>query len=231
MALDFLNDIGNFLGGVSNFVSPVSSILGAIRGPQEITVPKPQTPASETYAISLLKAIAQPGNSLVKSLAAEELRNLMSAQQGDIRSKVLADRRERSMGRAPVFFDPERADENIAFQISRGGPMLAQQAQSNAIQRIMSAATGTGGFAGAQYGRSQDYQNALGAAREANIQNPMPNTLSRMNTGITGIQQILSTINNKTPAPTNTGYGGYGPFPSNYSLPGGENIRWNQMRY
>ena len=89
---------------------------------------------------------------------------MRGAQQSDIKSKVLADRRERSMGRSPVFFDPERADENIAYQISRGAPMLQQQAQQSAIQRILEAA-GVGKYAGAEGDRWKNLM-AQKAARE-----------------------------------------------------------------
>lgn len=227
--LEFLGSLGNIANTISSVAGPVNSIINAIRGPQKVNIPAPKQPASEAYAISLLKALAEPGNSLVKSLAAEELRNLMGGMQSDIRSRVLADRRERSMGRAPVFFDPERADENIAFQISRGGAGLVQQAQNNAIARIMQAA-GVGKFAPGEYGRSQDYQAALGAAREADINNPAPSTIDRITSGLSGLDKILQTFNTKNAPTSNTGYGGMGPYPMSYNM-GNEDIRWNQMRY
>lgn len=234
--LDFLGGIGSIANTINDFASPVKSILGAIRGPETPPMPrKPQTPAAETYAIGLLKALAQPGNSLIKSLAAEELQNLMAGQQSSIRSMVLADRRERSMGRAPVFFDPERADENISFQLSRGGAKYAQQAQENAIARIMKAAN-VGNYADEQYGRSQDYLGALSERDETLAKmrqmGQLPNTMERLGSGLSGIQQILTSINNKTNAtPTNTGYSGYGPFPNQYNFANGENLKFNQMRY
>lgn len=147
-----------FLGQIGQAAGPIQQIISAIKGPKK-PVAQPQ-PAAEQYSISLLKALADPNNSLVRALADEEFRSMRGAQQGDIRSKVMADRRERSMGRAPVFFDPERADENIAYQISRGTPMLQQQAQQSAIQRILQAA-GVGNFSGAESDRWKNHQGAL----------------------------------------------------------------------
>ena len=163
--LEFLGSLGNIAGNIGKAAGPIEQIMAAIKGPK-----KPQAqpqPEAERYALSMLKALAEPGNSLVKALADEEMQNLQGGVQSDIRSKVLADRRERSMGRAPVFFDPERADENIAYQISRGTPMLRQQSQQNAIKRILEAA-GVGNYAGAESDRWKNLQGQK-AAREEGI--------------------------------------------------------------
>lgn len=185
--LDFLNTIGDVASTFSRAAGPIQDIMAAIRGPS-----KPQAPASERLAKSLLAALAQPNNSLVKSLADEELRNLASGAQSDIRSKVLADRRERSMGRSNVFFDPERTDENIAYQISRGTPLLRQTAQSNAIQRILQAA-GVGQFAKPEALRAQEYEKSVldggGLA-------------GRLESGFGGIQKILEAIYQKPTSST-----------------------------
>lgn len=236
--LDFLGKIGDFAGTVNEAAGPISQILGAIRGGgnsgKAPIVKRPPQPKSEAYAIQLLQALAQPGNPQVKALAAEELQNLMSGFQGDIRSKVMADRREQSMGRSPVFFDPERADENIAYQISRGTPMLRQQAQANAIERIMNAA-GVGNYSGAEYGREQDYQRAMGASNEAAAGRTTTPQLGRLESGISGLTDVLKIFKNyqnKQPAyfPNSNSIG---PFvPQNMSVyPNGNNIRWNQQRY
>lgn len=211
MALDFLNDIAGAIG-------PVQQILGAIKGNKK---PKQQPmPESERYAISLLKALADPNNTLVSSLADKEFQTLRGGQQSDIRSKVLADRRERSMGRAPVFFDPERADENIAFQISRGTPMLKQQSQQNAIQRILQAA-GVGNYAGAESDRMQNYYAALGEQKKGDI---LQGGLSgRVGQGMDALQKILEIFQkgqNKQPA--------WERPPEPYGPP---KTLWNQMRY
>lgn len=166
----------DFLGKVGQASGPLQQILAAIKGPS-----KPKAPPSEQTAKALLLALAQPNNSLVKTLAEEEFRNMRNASQMDIQSRVLADRRERSMGRAPVFFDPERADENIAYQISRGAPMLQQQAQKSAIQRILQAA-GVKEFAGPEALREQEYQKTV------LNQGGVP---GRIDQGLKGLEQIL----------------------------------------
>lgn len=203
MALDFLNTI-------SQAVGPIQQILGAIRGPQKPKI-QPQ-PAAEKYAMSLLRALADPGNSLLKSIQQEEFQNLRSGQQSDIKSKVLADRREQSMGRSPVFFDPERADENISYQISRGTPLLQQQAHQNAIQRILKAA-GVGDYAGAESDRMQNYFAALGENEKTNaLQGGITGRIGQTNDAL---QQILKIFQQGKPQ--------FGPFQQ--AKP------YNQMRY
>lgn len=194
--LDFLGNIGGIANTVSQIAGPVGQILDAVRGPQKLKKPVMEPrPESERYAISLLKAIADPGNSLIQSLASQELENLVGGMQTDIRSKVLADRRERSMGRSNVFFDPERMDENISNQITRGTPMLRQQAQSNAIQRILEAA-GVGNYGQAESQRTQNFYRAQGEYEKA--KSLQPNRMSRMQSGLGGVQDILKLFQPET---------------------------------
>ena len=200
----FLDFLGQASSAISDISGPASQIMGMFKSNKVAQPQRQAVPAAETYAISLLKAIAQPGNSLVKQLAAEELQGLMAGQQSDIRSRVMADRRERAMGRAPVFFDPERADENIAFQLSRGGAGLQQQAQSNAVQRILEAA-GVGKYAQAGADRESIYEDRQATRKETMA--GMPNVLQRVQTGLEGIgglqnglgglQAALEAINKK----------------------------------
>lgn len=202
-----------FLGPIASTASSVMQLIDAFKGPK-----RPKTPKSEKYAIGLLKALAEPGNPLIDLLTKEELQNYAGMFQEQIRSKVLADRRERSLGRAPVFFDPERFDENIAFQISRGMPRLRQMSQQSAIERIMKAAGGVGGFAPAEYGRQQDYQAAIGASKEGLMGSG----------GITGLlNNVLKPLQNRyTPQDFFSMLG-------KPTIPGQkqEDIIWNQMRY
>jgi len=153
----------------------------------------------------------------------------MDGLQSEIRSKVLADRREGAMGRSPVFFDPERADENIAFQVSRGAPGIRAAAGKSALQRILDAA-GVGQYADNQDERYQGNLNALDSLYAWNEKNPQQNAMtknvSRLQQGVGGLQQILDIFGKGKKAS-----GHMGPFPMNQSLQGGETIRWNQMRY
>lgn len=214
-----------FLGKIAEAAGPVQQILRAIKGPEKPKI-QPQ-PESERYAISLLKALADPNNSYVQSLADKEFQTLRGGQQADIRSKVLADRREQSMGRAPVFFDPERADENIAYQISRGTPMLQQQSQQNAIDRILQAA-GVGKYAGAESERQQNLYAAQGEFDKTNT--AAGGIMGRINQGNDALKKILEIFQqgNSNPAYFPPGkQGTYGP----YQPPLGQDIKWNQMRY
>lgn len=214
-----------FLTLAAQAIPAITQVLGAVRGSSK---PKIQPmPESERYAISLLKALAEPNNSLVKSLEDEEFRGLRSGVQEDIRSKVLADRREQSLGRAPVFFDPERADENIAFQISRGTPLLKQQARQNAISRILDA-SGVGRFSGAESERAQNYYAALGERSKGNIL--QGGITGRAGEGLGGLQKILDIFKNGnlTTPPIQPGQVYGPPRPEMYGPP--KNL-WNQMRY
>jgi hypothetical protein len=230
MALGFLSDIANVVSGVSG---PLGQILGAIGGNKndrqnddlrkkiiKMSTNFPQSEA-ERQSIALRLALADPNNSLVKALTAQEERSGSDALQSEIRSKVLADRREAAMGRAPVFFDPERADENINFQTTRGAPGIKAQAQRSAMERILAAA-GVGNFASTQDQRYQGNLNALASLYTMNKESPQQDNVARtsgyLQQGIGGLQQIMDLFSKK---PT------YGP----YQQPQNETIRWNQMRY
>jgi hypothetical protein len=242
MALEFLKDIGNLANTVNKTAGPLTQILGAIRGNKTPSAPtlrdqildrslNRRPSEHERYAVNLLKALGQPGNSYVNSVTDEEFRNLRGSAQADIRSKVLSDRRERSMGRSGTFFDPERADENIAFQISRGTPMLRQQAQQNAIKRILAAA-GVGDFATAADARDQSELNSMASLYAldtlspqtggSTMQTQMPGLFGRSQQGLDGLQQILKIFSENK-----NGW----EKPETYGPKKPETIRWNQMRY
>lgn len=224
---EFLGTLGSLANTAGQVAGPLQSILSIFRGggnnEEERFVPE-----SERYAKSLLMALAQPGNSMVQSLEDEELRKLKAGQGGDIMAKVLADRREAAMGRAPVFFDPERRDENIAHQLSRGTPMLMQQANQNAVQRILKAA-GVKEFAKPEALREQAYQETL-LKRGSQ---PPADPFTSMNGNLKKILEAFNRSPSFNPAyrPPGAGANTYGPFnPTDYTS-SGEQIRWNQMRY
>jgi hypothetical protein len=196
MALPFLGTLGTVLNTAGQVAGPIGTILSAFGIGKSKQKQAPMSEA-ERYALSMLQAIGQPNNSLVKQLSDEEFANMHSGVLSDINEKVLADRRERSMGRAPVFFDPERRDENIASQISRGTPMLRQQAQQNAIQRILQA-VGVGQFAPAQQNRINAGIKAQAADKETLLaQGGFGGIAKNISTGL---QDILRAINgDKTP--------------------------------
>ena len=184
-----------FLQSALSSIGPLSQILGAVRG---ITGQRKQrklfgeianqgASEEEKYAISRQMALAEPNNSLVNSLQDEEFQLLMNALNQGIRGKVLSDRRESSLGRRPTYFDPERADENISFQLSRGAPAALLQARQNALSRIQGAATGVGAFAPAS---SQRQTARLGARQDTLDYNSQQNPLSSIQTILEAIQGI-----------------------------------------
>jgi hypothetical protein len=224
MALPFLSSLGTALSTAGQVAGPIGTILSAFGiggGKKQKEAPMSE---AERQSIALLMALGQPGNSLVKSMQDDELANLHSGFLSDINEKVLADRRENSMGRAPVFFDPERRDENIASQISRGTPMLKQQAHQNAIQRILQAA-GVGGFAPMQQNRINAGLKAQAAEKDTLLaQGGIGGLLGK---GTQGLQQILAALSGNT---TRTGNGNtiYWDQPStNPAYKNTPTIHWN----
>jgi hypothetical protein len=185
-----LGGLGGTLGTLGQLAGPVGSILSIFGGGGNKAGPPPMSEA-ERYSISLLKALGQPNNSYVKSMEDAEFKNLREGVLSDINEKVLADRREGLMGRSPVFFDPERRDENIYSQITRGTPALQQMARSNAVSRILSAA-GVGNFAGAQDKRISSGLNAQAAQKEASLsQGGLGGMLGQGGNALSQIMKIL----------------------------------------
>jgi hypothetical protein len=277
MALSFLSNVAGFLGKAGNAAStaqqiggPLMDILGAIKGFNRKPVSagpsdedryaqyildmatNRQIPESERYAISMQKALAEPNNSLVGQLQGEEFQMLMDAINQGVQGKVLSDRREAAMGRRPTFFDPERQDENIAYQLTRGAPAAQYQARQNAMERIRQSATGVGGFAGAQDSRYDKSLNAYGkdflrqygpdARPQPQAQYSAPrnklDAASQTLGGVSkGVQQLLDITKRYSRGtdfnPNASRIEPYGPYqPQNISrLPNGEQIFWNQKRY
>lgn len=242
MALSFLGNIGKAIGGFTQAASPVFDIVGAIRGYKDQRgfdkqqnqlfqemINRGASP-EEQYAQSLYKALAQPDNSLVNQLQGEEYQLLMNAINEGIQQKVLSDRREAAMGRRPTYFDPERADENISYQLTRGAPAALLQARQNAQNRITEAASGVGGYSAASdkrklssLGARQDYLD-LQRQGGSNKFKGIENLLGAIGTGLQKIPQV------RTPGYNPNAYGPYLP-PNMTALSNGETIRWNQMRY
>jgi len=243
MALSFLS---NVLGTAGQFAGPISSILSTITGAknnkkydkqqeqifQELMNRGPS--AEEQYAQSIYKALADPNNSLVKQTQDAEYQDLMNAINQGIQGKVLSDRREAAMGRRPTYFDPERADESISYQLSRGAPAALLQAKQNARTNLTSAATGVGGYSEAADKRTT---GRLGARQDyLDYQRERPSGVSQFGDLFKsiggGIEGLLGVINGGRGGGASTSRP-MGPYlPSNMSsTKSGELIRWNQKRY
>ena len=200
MALGFLTNVENIAGTIGQIAGPIGQIISAVRGPEDVPQVQPTpTPAAETEAIRLLRALADPGNTRIQQLQREEFEQLANALSQGLRGQVLAGRREESLGRRRPFFDPERQDEALAFQLSRGLPALQQQARSNVIDRILAAA-GQGEFAPGQAQRIRG-DIAAQAARQAEIatrEQQAGGTFERFQRGLGGLSQILEAITRAT---------------------------------
>lgn len=200
MALGFLTDIA---GTVEELSGPVGQIVGAIRGPRDVPQVEPlAAPPAETEAMRLLAALADPGNERIAQLRQEEFQQLAQALSQGIRGQVLADRRERSLGRAGAFFDPERQDEALSLQLSRGLPALQQQAQSNVLDRIL-AAVQQGNFAPGQQQRILGDTAARGARQQeiASREQESGGAFGRFERGLGGLTQILEALNRPSRTP------------------------------
>lgn len=134
MALSFLDSIG-----------PIANLIAGIRGQKQansaITQSNVPTQA-ETQQNALYQALLDPNSPLLASLSEQDRVKNLEGFQSQIRAMQLADRRGQAMGRAPTFFNPERADEAVSFLTSRGLPQLNALAQEQAQNRIIRAATG-----------------------------------------------------------------------------------------
>lgn len=203
MVLGFLRDISGVASTVgdvaqtfSQFRDPVSQIVSAVRGPRDVPQVDPiPVPAAESQASELLSTLADPDSPLLQQIQRQEFESLAQALSQGIRGQVLAGRREESLGRRRPFFDPERQDESIAFQLSRGLPALQQRARENAINRILTAA-GVGQFAPAQAERIRG-DIAAQAARQTEVasrEQQAGTSADRFERGLGGLEELLKEL-------------------------------------
>lgn len=214
MALEFLTSLAPMMQTAGQIAGPVQSILGAIRGDFSPTqrfareygmdpFNRPMTP-SEREAISLYKALSDPDNTYVQSLADEEKQAIAEDFLSAIRSQQLADRRAQAMGRPATFFDPERADEAKAFMISRALPGMQAQAREAARERIRQTAAGLSGFVPTQSARQQQEFESIGqdiAARQkaAGGMDVLTGGMGRIGKGVEAVQDILKVLGRTPP--------------------------------
>lgn len=145
MAFSFLDAIG-----------PIASLVGQLRGQSQANraIKNNNVPtAAEKQSQALYAALADPNSPLLQQFTQQQKALNLDDFQRQIKEMQLADRRAGQMGRAPTFFQPERADEIVNYLTTRGMPQLNANAQSQAIQRITEAAQGIRGAQPAQAGR------------------------------------------------------------------------------
>jgi len=139
-----------FLGPAINLASQIWGQRSANRAVSRYNVPT----GAEKRTNALYEAILNPNSGLLQQLSQQERDQAQSAFLSQLREMQLADRRAQAMGRAPTFFNPERADESINFLTSRGLPMLNAIASERAQNRVTGAATGIGGLIPQQVARN-----------------------------------------------------------------------------
>ena len=154
-----------------DFISSLAPIVGQIIGYNQAqkAVKKYNVPtASEKRSNALYEALLDPNSGLLNSLTQEERFSARESFLSQLRDMQLADRRSQSVGRAPTFFQPERADEAVNFLTSRGLPMLNAIAAQRAQERISGSAAGIRGLMPEQVERNMTAMGA-GVSRGATI--------------------------------------------------------------
>lgn len=154
---DVMGGLNNMLGGQGNAISQIMSLFG----PKLATSMYNVAPPAENTANALYKALLDPTGKMMTGLTGPLREQNLADFQTQLREMQLGDRRAASMGRAPTFFQPERADEAVSFLTSRGLPQMNNMAAQSAMERILQAAGGIKGFAQAQTGRQQVAGNDL----------------------------------------------------------------------
>lgn len=178
-----------FLDSVSPLVKLISQLQGQRGANKAITQANVPTQA-ETDSNALYRALLDPNSPLMAHLTEQAKTDNLSGFQSQINEMQLADRRSASMGRAPTFFNPERADEAVSYLTSRGIPQMNALAGQQAQNRIVQAAGGISGFAPAQQGR-QKIQMQQGVSN-ATSNSMIPDQIMKILQQFGGGQQLPS---------------------------------------
>lgn len=107
----------------------------------------------------LLKAMLNPDDIIMKNLTAGENQSLNASTQQQLSNLLAANRKAQLMGRQ-TYFNPERTDESISQFLTKSADSNANTARSNALKRIMDAASGYTGSATGYGGMIQNQQAA-----------------------------------------------------------------------
>lgn len=145
-----------FLDLVTSLLPIVGQVAGYAKANKSVSKYNVPT-AGENRSNALYEALLDPNNQLLNRLSEQERGGLQQKFLSQLREMQYADRRAQSLGRAPTFFNPERADEALDFLTSRGLPMLDAIASERAQSRITGAASGIAGLIPTQAKR-----NAIG---------------------------------------------------------------------
>lgn len=145
MGLSFLNDL-------APWVDLAGQIFGRNQANKAVTKNNVATRA-EIESNALYRAMLDPNSPQMRALTEQNRAQNLSDFQQQLNQMQMADRRATSLGRAPTFFNPERADESLSYLTSRGLPQLNALAQQQAMSQMGNTAAGIRGTMAAQQGR------------------------------------------------------------------------------
>ena len=208
----------NFLSTIGQIAGPAQSIFGAIKGYRdEKRLRKDilnQGPTEQEKFLNFLYGeLAKPDSAYINRLTEQERTRMAGDLSKAINEQVLANRRERALGRAAPFFDPERADETQSYILSRAGGEMETRARGNVIENLLTSAKGLSPLADIEAQRRKDKLNArtefFGLDRSQG--DPLQRLFSEGGLG-NSIQELLGAIKgNKAYFPQGRA-GTYGPY-------------------
>lgn len=149
--------------------SALSAAKNTAKGYQQTPAEKAQLQDMANQS-RLLKALLNPDDPILKNITASENQALNASTQQQLSNLLAADRMARARGRTS-YFNPERTDESISQFLTKSADSNATTARSNALERILKAATGYGGSA-SKYGAMIPNQQAA-----QNVNNSRASTL------------------------------------------------------
>lgn len=170
--MSFIGSLGSALGSISSAFGPIGQAIGAantiystIKGfsagkkAQKFAMQQRPGP-NEERAAELYNALLDPDNPIIKKLQTQYTQTNTANFLNAIREMQYADRRAQALGRAPTFFNPERADETVNYLVSRAAPKIAGEGLTTAQTLTEKAAGGLKGFTLPEMVRRESMQEA-----------------------------------------------------------------------
>lgn len=159
--LQFLAAAAPFLSKAAPIIQGVGSLVDAIGGGNNKSYNRAvaqsmQPTQAEARANSLIEALLQPDNTLVKQNTNENMRAGMEALLSQLRTMQTMDSRRMARGQRGTFFDPSRRDEAIDSMLSRGAPFIQENARQSARKDILNSANAIKGFIPQQQQRQKN---------------------------------------------------------------------------
>ncbi len=98
--------------------------------------------AAETQSNALFQAALNPNSPQMQALTQQNRTMNLQTYQQQIQQMQMADARNRAMGRASTFFNPQTADQDISYLTSRGLAPMNALSQQQAQETLMGGAKG-----------------------------------------------------------------------------------------